>query len=677
MLSPENSIKLVCFKCWSRKKFSIMVSLSKIIKIGVLCLAYSLVNKMPFVMAQTDTAASRINVLELEEVEIIGRRSQAGFSEVSRIITVIHRDEIEKAGVQSIIDLLEYVSNIDIRQRGNVGVQADASIRGGSFDHVMILVNGINLNDPQTGHLSLDIPIDYEAIEKVEILEGPAARVLGPGAFMGAVNIITRKGSINSLSASQAIGKFDFKRDQINAGIKTGPLHNFFSASRASSDGFAANTDYFIQNLYCRGNLQKDITTVDFQGGYQHKRFGAGGFYSPRFPDQYEETDVGFVSLKVSTGNIIKVTPLVYWRRKKDHFLLIRSNPDFYENYHLTDVYGSQLNLSYSSKHLTSSIGFDIRSEKILSNNIGFDAPDPKPIKGTDSAFYSKQYGRTNFACFQEFDLRFGNFGLTTGAMINWNTGFHGKPTVFPGLDMSYTVLPGVNIYTSVNRALHLPTFTDLFYKDPVNQGNINLKPNRMISCEGGVKYIKNSTTCRLTGFYNSGRDMIDWLWSYTSNRFSPVNINNYKAWGIATNLTIGFKERSWYGRWLNSISVNYLFLDSKKTLPDSVSKYYNLRHKLSLGIRQNVTKKIMLSWNISYQDRYGEVMGYQQYGGNYFSIPNKPFWLIDGAVKWNFRFLQLYMEMSNILNTQYIDAGSALQPGRWLRAGLVVTFQP
>lgn len=84
-----------------------------------------------------------------------------------------------------------------------------------------------------------------------------------------------------------------------------------------------------------------------------------------------------------------------------------------------------------------------------------------------------------------------------------------------------------------------------------------------------------------------------------------------------------------------------------------------------------------MLSWNISYQDRYGEVMGYQQYGGNYFSIPNKPFWLIDGAVKWNFRFLQLYMEMSNILNTQYIDAGSALQPGRWLRAGLVVTFQP
>jgi iron complex outermembrane receptor protein len=627
-------------------------------------------------MAQTDTAISRSAIVELEEVEVISRRNQAVFSEVSRIITVISRDEIEKAGVQSIIDLLEYVSNIDIRQRGNIGIQADASIRGSSFDHVMILVNGINLSDPQTGHLSLDLPIDYEAVERVEILEGPAARVLGPGAFLGAVNIITRNGNTSSFSVSKAIGKFGFRRDQINSGIKSGPLFNFFSVSSTSSDGFTANTDYSIKNIYYHGNLQKEITVIDFQGGYQYKRFGAGGFYSPRFPDQYEETGVGFASLKVSTGTIVKVTPLVYWRRKKDHFLLIRSNPDFYENYHLTDVYGSQLNVSYSNKHLTSTIGFNVRSENILSNNIGFDSPDPIPIKGTDSAFYSKQYGRTNFACFLECDLRLGNFALTTGAMINWNTGFHGTPAICPGLDMSYSILPGVKIYTSINRALHLPTFTDLFYKDPVNQGNIDLNPNRMISYEGGIKYLGNNATFSLASFHNSGRDMIDWLWSYTNNRFSPVNLDEYKAWGITISFTIGFTEKSWHCGGLNSISVNYLFLDIEKALPDSVSKYYNLRHKFSLAISQNITKRIMLSWNITYQDRYGETMGYKPDEGNYFSIPNKPFWLIDGAVKWNFRVLQCFMEMSNILNTRYIDAGSALQPGRWLKVGLVVRFK-
>jgi vitamin B12 transporter len=640
-------------------------------------MVYSLVNRLPIIMAQTDTTRSRINMLELEEVEVTGRRSQAVFSDVSRIITVIHRDEIQKAGIQNIIDLLEYVSNIDIRQRGNYGVQADASIRGGSFDHVMVLVNGINLNDPQTGHLSLDLPIDYEAVEKIEILEGPAARVLGPGAFTGAVNIITRNGNLSSLSASQAIGRFGYKRDNLNFGVKTGPVQSFISASRSSSDGFTANTDYTIQNFYYRGNLQKDISAVDFQGGYQFKRFGAGGFYSPRFPDQFEETDTWFASLKVSTGAIIRVTPLVYWRRKKDHFLLIRNHPAFYENYHLTDVYGSQINISYSNKHLTSTIGFDIRSENILSNNIGFDLPDPIPVRGADSAYYSKQYGRTNFAYFQEHALKMGNFRLTAGAMINWNTGFHGKTAVFPGLDISYIILPRISIYTSINRALHLPTFTDLFYKDPVNQGNINLDPNRMISYEGGIKYIGNQTTFGLVGFYNSGRDMIDWLWSYTSNRFSPVNLNHYKASGITSNLTISLAEESQPRYLLNSISVNYIFLNSVKSIPDSVSKYYNLRHKLSLVISHNITKNIMLSWNISYQDRYGETMGYKQGENIYFAIPYKPFWVFDGAVKWNYRFLQLFTEMSNILNTRYIDAGSALQPGRWLKAGLVVKLKP
>jgi vitamin B12 transporter len=632
---------------------------------------------MPFVMAQTDTAVSRIKVLELEEIEVTGQRSQAVFSELSRTVAVIHHDEIERSGVQSIFDLLEYVSNIDIRQRGNDGVQADASIRGGSFDHVMVLVNGVNLSNPQTGHLSLDLPIDYEAVEKVEILEGSAARVLGPGAFTGALNIITRNGNTSNLTGSQTIGKYGYKRDHLNIGIKTGPLSNFFSVSRSSSEGFAINTDYRINNVYYRGNLEKDNTSVDFQGGYQLKHFGAGGFYSPKFPDQYEETNGWFASLKASTGNVVKVTPMVYWRRNKDYFMLIRSNPDFYENYHLTDVYGSQLNIAFINKYITSTLGFDLRSENIFSNNIGYDYPNPKPVRGRDSAFYTKQYNRTNFACFQEHAMRWGKVRLTAGAMINWNTGFQEKPSIFPGLDMSYTLFQGVNIYSSVNRALHLPTFTDLFYKDPVNQGNINLEPNRMISYEGGIKYSGNGMAGNLTGFYNSGRDMIDWLWSYTSNRFSPVNLRNYQAWGLTSNFNIRNADKLWQCKWISSLSVNYLFLHVKKSIPDSVSKYYNLRHKLSIVIGQDIGKRIMLSWNISYQDRSGESIGYRQDDRKYFTVPYKPFWLIDGVVKWNYRYLQLYMEISNILATRYIDAGSALQPGRWLKAGLVMRFLP
>ena len=69
-----------------------------------------------------------------------------------KIVNVISQREIQNAPVQSIEDLLEYAVNIDLRQRGIDGIQSDVSIRGGSFEQVLILLNGIKINDPQTGH---------------------------------------------------------------------------------------------------------------------------------------------------------------------------------------------------------------------------------------------------------------------------------------------------------------------------------------------------------------------------------------------------------------------------------------------------------------------------------------------------------------------------------------------
>lgn len=128
-------------------------------------------------------------------------------------------------------------------------------------------------------------------------------------------------------------------------------------------------------------------------------------------------------------------------------------------------------------------------------------------------------------------------------------------------------------------------------------------------------------------------------------------------------------------GKWLQSISANCLYLDIDKSVPDSVSKYYSLRNKLSLTITHTAVKNLTFSWNISYQDRYGEVVGYDTETNSYYTSPNKPIWLMDGAVTWKLRFLRLFVEVSNILNTRYIDAGSFIQAGVWPKAGLEVRF--
>jgi iron complex outermembrane receptor protein len=663
-----------CFRQWSRKKYSVLISLGKVIKIGVLCLAYSLVNRLPVINAQQDTADTEQSSYELEAVEVIGRRSAVVTTELSRVLGIIQRDEIEQSGVQSIIDLLEFVSNADIRQRGVLGVQADVSIRGSSFDHVMILLNGVPLGDPQTGHFSLDLPIDPEIIERIEILEGPAARTLGPGAFMGAVNIVTRQGD-NEMVFSQSFGMHQLLRSHFHAGFKTGAFSNFISAGTASSSGYRENTDFSLYNAYYRAVFQNSTSRIDFQGGYQFKEFGAAGFYSPRFPEQFEETGTGFGSIGASTGTKLKLQSRVYWRRKKDHFLLVRDNPAFYENFHLTDVYGSQFNITYHQDFFTSTIGFDHRSEHIFSNNIGLINPDPRPVKGSDSAFYTRQFQRNNFASFIELMVNFKRLSLTGGFMLNWNTSFDEAPFFFPGLDVSYKIANRLSIFASINRALHLPTFTDLFYTDPVNEGNMDLIPNRMTTYEGGLKYSRNGLKTSISGFHNSGKDIIDWVWNYSANRFSPVNMEQYKSTGISAQASLDMPGDKRLNKLLSNFSINYMWLQISKSAPDSVSKYYNLRNKLSLSLAQNLFDHFGLFWNISYQDRFGEAIQYNHAAGAYAFEAFKPYWLINGTAKWNIKALQLFAEVSNILNTRYIDAGSVEQPGRWFRAGVVIGF--
>lgn len=673
---PEYCNKYYCFRYWSRKKISVLRSLALVIKIGVLCLSYSILKTTPVIYAQTDTTITELKLREIEEVEVIGRRNQAVFSEVSRFITIVRHKEIEKAGTQNIQDLLEYISNADVRQRGAEGIQADISLRGGSFDHVMVLVNGINMSDPQTGHLSLDLPFGMEAVDRIEVLEGSAARILGPGAFTGAVNILTNRGVSNNLSASLTYGKYNYYRAYLTSEFLTGPLRSFISLNRSTSDGYIRNTDFTLQNVYYQGNLIAGKTSIDFQSGYMHKHFGAGGFYSPRFPDQYEKSDLWMSSVRVSTGSKNKLTSAVSWRRRKDHFMLERDDPAFYQNYHLTDVFSSQLNFIFDHKLLTTTLGFDVRSEHILSNNIGFDYPDPVRVRGEENAFYTKKYDRSNIAYFQEHNLVVNRLNMTGGLMINWNTGYPDKPFLSPGIDVGYQLFNHGNIFISVNRALHLPTFTDMFYKDPLNQGNINLQPNRMISFEGGIKYQSEFVNGSISGFYNSGRDIIDWLWTFDQNIFRPVNLQEYKVQGLTSHMVYVSNKHTLIWRLFSQISVNYQFINIKKSLTDSVSKYYNLRQKLSVGIIQNIAANFVCSWYVSYQDRYGELIGYRESDKTYYSSPYKPFWLIDGTIKWKIRFMELFAEMSNILNKYYVDAGSVVQPGRWLKVGLILKLE-
>src|SRR5690606_34953561 len=116
---------------------------------------------------------------------------QLPFSKQSRNISLISKLQIETAPARSLAEVLSFVPGLDIRQRGVTGVQADVSIRGGSFEQTLMLLNGIKLSDPQTGHHMMNIPLPLVNIDRVEVLKGPASRVFGQNAYAGAINVIT------------------------------------------------------------------------------------------------------------------------------------------------------------------------------------------------------------------------------------------------------------------------------------------------------------------------------------------------------------------------------------------------------------------------------------------------------------------------------------------------------
>ena len=238
------SKSLTHFSRWSRKSYSVFNSLSKVIKICSLLIAVVISITPTNVNAQTDTTSTELINYYLEETEVVAQRSVAIDGNLAKVINVITREEIASAPVQNIQDVLSSLVNIDVRQRGKNDIQADLSIRGGTFDQTLILLNGIPVNDPQTGHHNLNLPIELSQIERIEILNGPGSRANGPNAYSGAINIVTRIPKENQVEVRLIGGENGLWKIGTGVSIVGKKVNHYFSANADKSEGYIKNTDF-------------------------------------------------------------------------------------------------------------------------------------------------------------------------------------------------------------------------------------------------------------------------------------------------------------------------------------------------------------------------------------------------------------------------------------------------
>ena len=597
----------------------------------------------PLVFAQnTDTST-----FVLEQVMVKDNRIQIPFSEHSRTLNIITHQEIEASTAQSVPELLQNVAGVDIRQRGAHGVQADVSIRGGTFDQTLILINGIKMSDPQTGHHTLNIPIDLESVERIEILKGPAARVYGQNAFAGAINIVTKIpekkylqfnvfGGQHSLGGASGVFVFPNKK-----------YKQYFSVSRRFSDGYRYNTDYDIADYFYQSSLKYRNQKLNFLASFSEKKFGANRFYgndSDVFANQYEEVQTSLVSMgnQIVKGNFV-LNPRISWRRNQDKYVFIRNNPSIYRNMHISNVISLELNNDYFSDFGETGFGLEWSQVYLRSNNLG-------------------KHSRSVATLFLEHRLHFfGNkIDVTPGLSASYYSDFGTK--VFPGIDVGYQINQQFKLYANTGYTWRIPTFTDLFYEDMANRGNPNLQPESAVSYELGLKYIQGAVHLQVSYFRRDGEKLIDWTKPTAEDKWQPQNFNNLQMSGIDFFGNFDFQNR-FNQNVIQHIRVGYTFIDAQeaKDLP-VFSRYVleNLKHQFTVGMDYRLFGKLVHSISFRYLDR----TALENYN------------LLDTKLSWKHQGVTFYAQANNLFDVKYRESNLVTMPGRWILGGVKIKMR-
>ena len=615
-------------------------------------------------------AQSNLDSISLNEIEISASRVKL-YSGSARILTVIEKTEIDQSAVRSLDDLLDYVAGIDVRQRGVNGVQADVSIHGGSFDQILVLLNGMNITDPQTGHYNLDIPLDISDVSRIEILQGSAARILGPNAFSGAINIITGENNKNKLSVRNSSGSFGYLAQNITGNINSEHFQSFASAAHKKSDGYIQNTDFEIYSAFWQSKLRTSTYgNFDLQIAAQTKSYGANSFYSAKYPNQFEQTKTFLTSLGwMYEKHNWKTTAQIYWRQHHDRFELFRNFEGAIEypwykdhNYHQTDVTGGKLSFINHSIAGTTTIGLDLRNEHIYSNVLGKTIKIPIDVPFEKNQIFTREDNRLLSTFWIDHSIKIQKFYASAGAALTYNKQY-GKH-LNGGLDVAYNISDLTTLYASANSALRLPTFTDLYYQSATQISNPNLKPEKSVTFELGSKFNSHRWAVNADAFYRFGKDIIDWVKMPEAEKWESRNWTSVKAYGVDLNGEYKFQTS-----FLNSVKLSYSFLNLDKQAGNLDSKYAldYLRHKLIFALDHSVFSKFIVRWNASFFDRTGDYIDFTTNKKANF----KPYLLLDTKVLWASNNVTLFAELNNILNKKYADYGGLEQPGTNFNAGI------
>jgi iron complex outermembrane receptor protein len=517
----------------------------------------------------------------VETVEVTGKLFS--LDSHSKNMVIVTAADLEELKIKNMLELFSFFTALNVSKRGAGESSFDITMRGSNFEQVLVLVEGVPLNNPQTGHFNSDFPFSVQDVERVEILRGGSSTTYGAGAFAGVVNIFLKKvKKKNDLHVIASGGEHKFYSASLHAGKKFNNFAFRVSVNKTNTDGYYEGREFDHLKLTAGGFYTGKNSEIDLQAGYLKKDFGAEGFYAPYPSSEIIKSYFTRLRWKQTVGKF-DLTVNYSYNKHEDFFILDRNRPSFFQSESDTSLNFLNISAAYTGKKLSHLAGVELKGEGMESSSMG-------------------NRKRTRGALFWNVDYRLlEKTGFDAGVRRNFEPGGNSNFTYYTGF--YHHVGKDMILRAGYGKSFRLPSFTELYYISPANKGNPDLEPEVSHNLEASFSLLKARHQFDVSVFYRKQKNMLDWVqYTNASGSVTPwLAVNFEKNDIIGAELT----HRLRWHRTVLSLGVEALTAVNEQ---ETLQSKYGLRFPdftIKANLVQPLAKWLNVTANYTYKHIY------------------------------------------------------------------------